>query len=71
MLDALGRVMADFAVRVLFYPTGWLFLKLVTLGRWSPKASWASERPESGWVVGLGLTIWAVAMMAALHQFVF
>lgn len=71
MLDGLLELIVEFVLRCLFYPAGWVFLKLVTLGQWSPRESWLSGKPGSEWVTALGAAVWVVGGLVALNQFVF
>lgn len=71
MLDALLEIIAEFVLRCLFYPAGWLFLKLVTLGQWTPRESWLSGKPRAEWVTALGAAVWVAGGLVALNQFVF
>lgn len=66
MFDALVELM----FRTICFPVGWPVVKIITLGKYPSKGSWFASTPESQWTTGTGAVVLAVAMMAALKQFV-
>ncbi|WP_341523881.1 hypothetical protein AABC73_12720 [Pseudomonas sp. G.S.17] len=66
MIEAIAEVLA----RVVCYPVGWLFIRLVTLGKFPSKWEWFDETVAAQWTLGIGCAVLVVTMMVALHQFV-
>ncbi len=74
--QAIGRVIGylfvDFLFNIVFYYTGWLILKLVTLGRYPPKPEpygWAPRPHSRGFVIFIGSCAWLVVLIYAIHKF--
>ncbi len=64
----LGHILGELILGTLFYWLGWPWVKLFTLGKY-PRHGWLSGRREETYVQGVGLTVLALGMMAALGQF--
>ncbi|MOA06191.1 hypothetical protein D3C78_1258180 [compost metagenome] len=64
----LGHILGELIFGTLFYWLGWPWVKLFTLGKY-PRHGWLSGRREETYVQGVGLTVLALGLMAALGQF--
>lgn len=66
MIEAIGEIL----LRALCYPVGWLFMSLVTLGKYPARWDWFGETVTAQWTLGIGCAVLVVTMMAVLQQFV-
>ena len=67
--------MVDILIEVIFrgvcFPIGWPIVRFVTRGKYPSKGSWFACTPESEWTCGVGLSVLAIGLMAAMKQFIF
>ncbi|OCR21592.1 hypothetical protein AFK24_28970 [Pseudomonas syringae] len=66
MIEAIGEIL----LRAVCYPVGWLFMRVVTLGKYPARWDWFGETVIAQWTLGIGCAVLVVTMMASLHQFV-
>ena len=62
----IGHVIVDVITEIVLHKTDWLFLRLVTLGRYPPP----DPRPYAeGFVIAVGIVVWAVIAVLAWALF--
>lgn len=62
----IGQFIVEVIAEIVLHKTGWLFLRLVTLGRYPPP----DPRPYAeGFVIAAGIVVWAVIAALAWALF--
>jgi len=67
----LGYIFIDLMVNIVFYYTGWFFLKVVTFGFYPPKKnpmSWGEPNHSHGFVSFVGFLVWVGAAIVIIQR---